>query len=341
MRQDKEHQNGQYRYTTRKWLAAAVVLTGAVALAGCGAGANTANTGNTVGNATGGSGNQTASQTTQTAYPLSVTDQAGHPVTIKKQPVRIASVTEGTDEILSGLVPKSDVVMVTSDATNPTYSNVVSWAKGIPSIAQANAEQVIAVHPDLALLATYTKQGVVQQIEQAGTPVYEFGNFNSIQDIENNIEILGKLVNQPGKAQQLVTTMQQKIAAVESAVKGQSKLTVLDDGSFGYAGGTGTTANDIIVDAGGINAAAKLKGWQKVTDEEIVKMNPDVIIDSSDDAGFKKQVLNDPALQSVSAVKNHRVYILPAADLSSVSQYIYKAVDDVAHALYPSVQIPQ
>jgi len=310
-----------------------MVAAATVALAGCG----TQSTGNnqTANSATGKVGS------TGVTYPLHVTDQTGHNLTIKQRPTKVASATEGTDEILSALVPKKDVVLVTTTATQPAYSNVVQWAKGIPSIAQANAEQIIAAKPDIALAASYTKAGVVNQVEQAGIPVYEFTDFNSISGIESNIKIVGKLVDEEQKADNLVSTMQSQIAAIAKAVAGQQKFSVLDTSSYGYAAGSNTTVNDIIVDAGGTNVAAKLNGWAKISDEEIVQMNPEVIIDANTDSGFVKQMLADPKLQTVSAIKNHRVYVLNSADLTSVSQYVVKGVSDLAHTLYPSVKLPQ
>lgn len=310
-----------------KWLSTSLSVAGmALLVVGCG----------TVSSA----GTTTSANNAQhTSYPLTVTDQAGHKVTIRKQPVRIASTTEGTDEILSALVPKKDVVMVTTYATNPVYSNIVSWAKGIPAIQTATSEQVIAVHPDLVLAASYTTPGVVSQIEQTGVPVYEFTDFNSISGIEKNIQVVGELVGEGSKANQLVAQMQQQLGKIENAVKGQPKVTVLNYSSYGFAAGQGTNVNDEIVDAGGINAAANLQGWQKVSDEEIVKMNPQVIIDSSNDTGFVQKILTNPAFRNVAAVKNHRVYSIKAADLSSVSQYVVNGVKDIAQVLHPGVSL--
>ncbi|MBX5436559.1 MAG: ABC transporter substrate-binding protein [Alicyclobacillaceae bacterium] len=273
-------------------------------------------------------------------FPVTLTDDAGHRVTVRTQPHRIASVTEGTDEILSALVPKKDVVLVTTQATNPTYSNVVRWAKGIPAIAQADAERIVAAKPDLALLASYTTPGVLSQVKQAGIPAYEFGDFNSIADVEHNIVVVGKLVGQPERARAVVADMEAKLARLQAAAKRHKPLTVLDYSSYGYVAGKGTTVNDIIVRAGARNAAAAVNGWQKVTDEQVVKMNPDVIIDSSDDKGFVAKLMNNPALSTVSAIRNHRVYLIKSADLSSVSQYIVNAVRDLERVLYPGVKLP-
>lgn len=277
----------------------------------------------------------TPGQANANKFPLTLRDQAGHTVTIPRRPVRIASGTEGTDEILADLVPKADVVLVTTNASDPTQSSVVSWAKGIPAMQQANAEQIIGVRPDIVLLASYTQAGVVNQIEQASIPVYEFANFNSIHDLEQNIQTVGRLVGASGKAAVIVRRMNQHLSAVAHSLKGVHKVTVLNYSSFGYVAGRGTTVNDEIVDAGGINAASQYDGWKAVTPEEVVKLNPDVIIDTTDDVKFANQLLHDPKFQTLNAIKNHRVYIIDPVHLMSVSQYIVRGVDDVARLLYP------
>ncbi len=279
---------------------------------------------------------------TATSFPIHLTDDVGHSVTLEQAPKHIVSTTEGTDEILFALVPKSNIAMVTSFASNPDFSNITSFVKGIPAVSDAGAdvEQIIAQRPDLVLMASYTKPGVVKQIEQANIPSYEFNSFNSISDIEKNIGVVGKLVGEPDKASNLVGKMKKDIDSIQSSISGQKKPTVLNYSSFGFAAGTNTIVNDVIVDAGGINAAAGLSGWAKISDEQIVKMNPDVIIDASNDKGFFQKLMNNKALQTVPAIKNHRLYFISGADLESVSQYVVNGVYDVAHVLYPSATIP-
>ncbi|GGI98592.1 hemin receptor [Alicyclobacillus cellulosilyticus] len=319
----------------RKWMVAAVVLAGVMSLAPVVSAHNQQPAG------------RVTQKTQQRAalFPVTLKDDAGHTVTVRKMPHHIASVTEGTDEILSALVPKQDIALVTTAASDPAYSNVVSWAKGLPAIAEADAERILAVHPDLVLLASYTKPGVVDQIEQTGVPAYEFANFNSIADIERNIQVVGKLTGHEDKASAVVARMNNLLAQIARAVqqvsKGKPKPRVLDYSSWGYVAGAGTTVDDIITHAGAVNAAAGIKGWQKVTEEEIVKLNPDVIIVSSDEKGFVAKLLNDDALSGVRAIAHGRVYYIKSADLSSVSQYIVDGVRDVAHRLYPAAKLPQ
>lgn len=315
---------------------AAVVAIGLSAvLAACGA----KPAGNTVPQA-----KQTTSasspQAQQKPFPLSVNDESGNKVAIPAEPQHIVSVTEGTDEILSDLVPKGKMSLVTTFSSDPKYSNITDFVSGIPQIKDANAEQIIAVKPDLVLLASYTKQGIVDQIKQADIPVYQFTDFKSIDDIEKNIGIVGKLVGNENEAKKTVDTMNTKLKTIEDAVKNEPKVSVLDYSSYGFLAGAETTVDDIIVHAGGVNAAKDLKGWQKVSDEQVVKLNPDVIIVADSDQGFVDKVLSNPGLQTVNAVKNKRVYGIKGADLSSVSQYVVNGVADVAHALYPQVKLP-
>ncbi|WAH38711.1 ABC transporter substrate-binding protein [Alicyclobacillus dauci] len=282
----------------------------------------------------------TTGQAAKATFPVTLTDDAGKQVTVKSMPQHIASGTEGTDEILVSLIPTSKISLVTNLSSDPTYSNVVNQVKGIPQMSNADAEKILSVHPDLVLLASYVKPGIVDQIRNSGVPVYEFNDFTSVDSIEKNIKVVGQLVGATDKANALVNNINSNIKQIQSAVSGDGSPSVLDYSSYGFAGGKNTTVNDIIQDAGGTNAAANLDGWQKISDEEIVKMNPDVIIDSEADKAFLTKLAQRPDLQSVTAIRKHQMYAIPDADLSSVSQYIVKGMVDLAKDIHPKSSIP-
>lgn len=278
---------------------------------------------------------------TRGTFPVRLIDEAGHQVVVSRTPIRIASLTEGTDEILSALVPKTSVKLMTSYAADPNESNIGSFGTGIPKTMNANPEEIISVQPDLVLLASYTPQGVYSQLQQAGITAYEFTKFNSVADIERNIQIVGQLTGTARKAHKLVENLMRHIAAIRHAVASLPHPRVLDYSSYGYVAGRDTTVSDVIVDGGGVNAAQNIEGWKQVTDEQLVEMNPDVIIVGSDDATAVTKIKKDPALSTVTAVRTKRVYVISAADLTSVSEYVYRGVWDVAHTLYPKLSVPQ
>lgn len=276
-----------------------------------------------------------------THYPLTFRDDAGRTVTIPHEPTRIVSLTLGTDEILFSLVPRSRIVGVTDLAAQPASSFVTAAAKGLPGLT-ANAAAVVALHPDLVFAASYTQPGVVAQLTAAGIPVVEFTTFCSLSNVEQHVRTMGWLLDEPAAAAAVTAQMNAEVARVEHAVAGAPRPTVVFY-SGGYLFGSGTTINQVIRDAGGVNAAAAagFSGWTQVGLGEIVKLNPDVILtdgasaDDADQGGAARTLLQDPALRAVRAVRDHRVWELsPRAD-SDVSQYMAYDVQDVAALLHP------
>ncbi|MDB5084980.1 MAG: periplasmic binding protein [Bacilli bacterium] len=336
--------NSNSSLQARKRLAPFAVLAAAAllaAVAGCGTPASSPSIQTNQTNST----SSTNSTTTpaQVSYPLTLTDDNKSAVTIAKKPQHIASATLGTDEILSGLVGKKNVSMVTQYATDPQQSNITDWVQGVPQLQKANAEQILAVNPDLVLVATYTEPGVVDQMRQANLPVYEFANFDSIASIAKHIQVVGQLVGEPTKAKAMVDSMETTLQKIKTAVNGQKQMSVLDyNPAYGSVAGKNTTTDDQITHAGAINAAAAagINGWPTVTKEQIVSMNPDVMI-VAQGGGDKDKLLADPALQTVNAIKNKKIIEVKPADLSSVSQFVVRGVVDIAKGLYPNVTIPQ
>lgn len=277
-----------------------------------------------------------------TVYPLTITDDAGRRVTIPARPRRIISLTLGTDEILPALVSRQRIVGVTSYATDPTMSFVGAEVAGITAFKSANAAQAVALKPDVVFAASYTKPGVIQQLTDAGIPVVEFNTFSSLADIEHHIATIARITDDEGRGQALTAAMGSEVAAVRHAVAGQSKPTVVFY-SGGYIYGSGTTMDELIRDAGGVNAAAAagIHSWQQVGPAEIVRLNPDVIL--TDDSGSGdilqgpavQKLLADPALQGVTAVKHRAVWGLSGRADSDVSQYMAWDVQDLASILHP------
>jgi len=332
----------------RRILAAALGSAAVLFLGGCGAGAAPFATPRATASAAPTSalvpppGAATGPAGGTTTYPLTITDDAGRRVTIRSKPRRIISLTLGTDEILPALVAKSRLVGVTAYASDPTMSFVPGEVGGIATFQAANAAQAVALKPDVVFAASYTQPGVIQQLTDAGIPVIEFNTFSSLADIENHITTIAAITDDQGRGQALKAAMQREAAAVQRAVAGRTKPRVVFY-SGGYIYGSGTTMDELIRDAGGINAAAAagIKSWQQVGPEEIVHLNPDIIL--TDDTGHGdimqgpavQKMLADPALQTVTAVKDKAVWGLSGRADSDVSQYMAWDLQDVASILHP------
>ncbi len=281
-------------------------------------------------------------------FPRTVTDGAGNKVTVNSRPVHILSATLASDEILLSLVDPARLVAVTANALDTSQSNVADAAQPIPNkIAKADPEQIIALNPDLVLVASYTDAGVVKQLKDAKLAVFLLGSPNSIKDIEANITLLGQAVGEEQQAAKIVDDMETKLKTVADAVKNvQKPLTALYYSPDGYSDGPGTTVDEVITRAGGINAvtAGGIKEpFPQLNDEFVVKQDPDFILlagFNSYSPGFVDKFNTNPNFQTLRALKNKQVVVVNDAHIASVSQYIVEGVSDVAALLYPDLYKP-
>lgn len=289
-----------------------------------------------------GCGNPAVNQTVAESGSDSQPQTLGEEKTSQK-PERIVSVTLGTDEILLALVDKSRLLAVTKYSEDPGISNVAGQTDDIPhKIQSANVEQIIALEPDLVYVASYTNQDVVKQLQDAGLTVAIFEDFNTIQSIIQNIVTVGEQVGEVEKAKQIVAEMEQRLAAIDAKVANiaeENRPRVLTYTPDGYTAGMDTLSHDMITRAGGINAAAEagLKDWVQISLEKIVELDPEVILVSDWNPGhpdFAESLQQNPALQSVSALKNNRIVSVSGAHLTAVTQYIVNGVEDVFNVIH-------
>lgn len=280
-------------------------------------------------------------ESTEEPFSATVVDGLGTEIALSAKPQRIASVTLGTDEILLDLIGPERLVGVTYLASDATTSNIADRPElaQVPNVIEANPspEQIIALEPDLVFVATFTDAAVIQQLRDAGLPVFAVGFFNSIEAMQENILAIGELVGEPEKAQQMVDQMDADLQAVADAVAGAGgeKPTVLYLASGGWVAGSATTTDDIITRAGGINAAADLVDWNQVSEEAIIEMDPDYVILSP--YVTEDEFIANPVYANLKAVQNGHVLAISDAYMSATSQYIVRGVEEVAHFLYPEL----
>ncbi len=277
-------------------------------------------------------------------FPRTVKDGAGNSVIVKSKPMHIVSVTLGTDEILFALVDPSRLAAITANASDAAQSNVVSLAPQVKTqLAKADPEAIIALHPDLVFVASYTDAAVVKQLKDAGLAVFLLGNFATIKDVENNIVLIGQTVGEEQKAQHVVDWMESQLLVISQAVKGAKPASVMYYAPDGYSDGPGTLIDDIITSAGGVNAvtAGGIKdAFPQLNDEFVVKQDPDYILlagFNSYSPNFVDNFMQKANFQTLSAFKNKHVGVANDAHLTAVSQYVVDGVADVAGLIHADV----
>ena len=281
-----------------------------------------------------------ATQVVGQDFPKRLIDPSGTPQMLAGPPLRILSAVLASDEILTALVPPERLAGVTYLVDEPGVSDVAKLLPpGLPRI-HAEAETILALRPDLVVLASYTRATAVRLLVSAGVPVMRFQWYRSFVDIMNSIRMLAAAVGADGNGARLVDDMRQRIAEVEGRTQGLARPRVLYYGG-GYSAGEDTLIDAMITLAGGHNVArdVDLRGQGRLPLEVAVSLRPEVILVSAwepgagDDSGAA--FVHHPVWADVPAVREGRVYGIKGAWLSSVSHYSVKALEAIARVLHP------
>jgi iron complex transport system substrate-binding protein len=284
-------------------------------------------------------------------FPLTVTDDGGASVTIAAKPQRIVSLTLFTDEILLDLVEPGRLAGITTFAADPDISNVAARGAGIGSRLTLSVEPVLALRPDLVFVSNWSEADKVAQLRGAGVPVYTMASGLTVAEIQGKIRTVARLAGEPAKGEAMIGAMSARLAEVKrrvAKIAESAKLSIVDYAVWGSAQGAGSSWDEMLKLAGLVNAVRGLPadgyGQVPLSKEKLLELDPDILIlpgwvygDPKGADAFYAQMLNDPALKTMKAVKKARAYKMPERLKSTVSQYLADAVEYLAKTAYPEL----
>ena len=268
-------------------------------------------------------------------FPRVVVDGLGNEIVINTPPQRIFSTGLAIDNILLSIVAPERVAGVTRFAADSSGSYVADKLAGHMMIIDAlNAEMVVAARPDIVLVASWSNQDEVRQIQDLGFDVYTFTGFSTVGDALDNIRRVGEITGDEVEAERLIGEFWQRYETIAGRIGDARRPTVLSWDSWSTTTGVGTSMHDIIEMAGGTNLAAVrgIEGWQTIDAEAIIAMAPEVIV-THESEEFAQRILDDPALQTVPAVQNGRVYSVDHAE--ALNHHFILAIEQLAMYLHP------
>ena len=276
-----------------------------------------------------------------------VTDSQGYTLHFKEKPQRIISMSISTDEILIDLVPCSRIAAFSRLVDDPGISNIVERAQSVGSRVDAqSSEAIMALRPDLVLIPDFVKPEVIQSLRDMDMQIYVYKTPKSFEDVRQCIRFLGAAVGEKERGEQMVTSMDEHLKRVQKKIgnipkEKQKRIVFMRSNGAYYS--PEASFNDVCKYAKVRNALAELN-YDKpgvVNQEAVVQLNPDVFVlpgwnfdGQHDPKQMEDELLNNPGYQTTDAVKNRKVYTVPAKHVLCVSQYIVNAVEDMAEAVY-------
>lgn len=249
-----------------------------------------------------------------------IEDVQGNPIEIPDKVERIADLWHANNQILLllGGAPKL-VATTTVIQKNPWFALVYPQIKQVPALTNGQSIQMEALlqrNPQVTLLSSPTMLDEVKQAGLTGVRV----SFQNFEGMKKTVRITAQVIgdNAPQVAETYLKELDDNIAFVAKrtkyvAEKDKPLVMHISNGTdlLKIDGGK-SIIGDWVRKAGGRNAFPDQANLVEISQEEVVKMNPEVIIVGSNNAqaGVDK-IMTDPAWQSISAVKNHRVFVNP------------------------------
>ena len=256
---------------------------------------------------------------TGSAY-ATVTDDNGRTVTFDKKPERIvvtsASFLEPLYAVGGSVVGRPE-----------SKTKVPPEAKEVPRIGrvyQIDAEKVIALKPDLVILNKGMNEKLIDTLNANYIKTLVL-DMKSYEDVKREIGIFAALTGEKEKGEALVQKMDADIDAVRTSIPQEKKrvaiihstgqgLSVQLDGSI-----AGCIANMLCWEntAAGMPALDKNPDAAPYSMETLVAQNPDILFVTSmgDEAEIRASMeamfADNPAWQTVTAIREGRVYYLP------------------------------
>lgn len=270
-----------------------------------------------------------------------LTDATGETVYVPEHPMHVVSVGVSTDDVLIPLLGPKRIAAISDLPSN--YPEEAGQIKGRVSMA---TESVMACQPDLVVMADWASPDFIQELRSLSIPVYVYHTPTTWEGAVARIYELANVVNEGERGNQLAEASIARMHRLENFVNTiptDKRRVAAYDTSMGFSGGADSSFDELCRGAGLRNGLAEA-GLSKdgiASREMVLRVNPDIIFIGSDayDKGTYKAVTSgdiytDPSLSGISAVAKKQVYTIDARWLLSTSQFMVRAMEDMAGAAY-------
>ena len=277
---------------------------------------------------------------------VTVTDDLNREVTLKNKPQRIvvtsASFLEPLHEVGGDVVARPD-----------SKTKMPDWAKDKPSVGKVYAidlERVLAANPDLVIVNKGMNEKLLGALGENNIPAMVI-DMKSYEDVKREVMTFAAITEQKERGAQINAQMDVRIKAVKDKIPAEStkRVAILHSTNQGLTVQlNGSIAGSVATMLGFVNVAADMEALTDNPDaapysmETLVEQNPEIIfVTSMGDidaikADFEQLVADNPAWQSIPAIREHHLYYLPQ-DLFLLSPGLHypDAAEYMAKLVYP------
>jgi iron complex transport system substrate-binding protein len=249
---------------------------------------------------------------------------------------RIASGSLVADGLLDALCERKRIVAFSAYARE--QSPIAFRFADRPNLPfDIDVEKLLAHKLDLLVLNGVSDNAKIDQLRSAGVTVFNLGEMRGLSTLLEQTRSLGELLGVPERAERFARTFEHRMHTVAARSPAAARRRAIYVGLHGdqlFGGGRHTSYDDVITHAGLINAAAEHhEGWPRYTAEQVIELDPDIVITQSGTADHLCEVFGLSRIRACSA--GGQVVALPAGLLVNpglamldTTEAVYRAVHE-------------
>ena len=274
-------------------------------------------------------------------------DSVGRSVTVPTNVRRVVSLNSDLTEIILALEGQD---LLVSGGYRVSQGPNEAWVAGIApeltelesphSPAGINAEHVVLLDPDIIVSTIFGEVGyqeVLDTLEPLGVPIV-ITSFERLDQYWDDLRLIASALGREERGEELIAFMLSRLEAVKLATDSipEDQRAKVYHGLWDvYAATSGDIfEHDQIEAAGGINVSEALTGFgTQVSAEQLIKWDPEIIVLLWEASA--EDVLSDPKLSDIRAIKSRQVFTHPEQGWGFLTPRAIFAIEWLAKKLYP------
>lgn len=270
---------------------------------------------------------------------LPVRDMLGREVAVPASPVRIVSLVPSVTEVIFALGGQQRLAGVTDFCDHPPAAR--AWPS-VGGMVNPNLEAIVALRPDLVFATSEgNREETLQQLRRLDIPVYVV-RARRVADTLDLIRRVGRLVDRRQAVAPLTASLEDRIAAVQEAVRpypAPRVLYVLWPDPL-IVPGRQSIITELIALAGGRSITAEDgEAYPRFSLEAAVARGPEVILLADHAGGGSEAGRASPekwrTLTSVPAIRAGRLHSVDMAMLHRYGPRLADGLEMLARLIHP------
>ena len=268
-----------------------------------------------------------------------VSDQLGRQVHVPAEPQRIVTLAASLTEIVFALGQGHRVCGVEQFSD---YPPVALTLPKVGSYINPDVERIVALRPDLCLaIKDGNPYHSVARLEGLGIPVYAVDPRNLRGVIATVLEI-GRLLNAGPQAEALAADLScryHRLISLVALINRRPKVFFQIGISPIVSAGSHTFLDELITTAGGLNLAAGKVPYPRFSQEQVLALQPEVIIITSMTRGEVFDLVKAAwsRWDTLPAARDHKIFLVDSDIVDRPSPRIFDGLEVLFRLFHPEL----